>query len=184
MSAHFAICKTWALMLVCLLFFACRKDTHEREFAGDPPVGKVIQFGRRIVVSAAPQASWKDLANLEIFNGFWPGITIEEAKREFGKPAEVARNHYGPYSVYRRSGGTLHVAWEEHRSGKDAYKTWTLRAYPDATTSAGILHPSISKYIEPGKERVEVVIMNSGDEPAIDITVRWGKVETMTWIRR
>lgn len=172
----------WVLLLAVLLL-ACRSDTQWKEIAGEPPVGKVVLFGNRVIVSPAARVSWKELVKLEVFDGFTPGITIEEAKRKFGEPTATATNHYGPYSVYRRPGANLHVAWEEHRSGKDAYKVWTLRAYLDAATSADILHPSVAKYIEPGVEKAEVIVLDSSGEPAVDIRIRNGKPDTITWIK-
>lgn len=173
----------WASLSVLLISLSCAKAPERRELPGDPPVGKVILFHNRITVSAAPQANWKELVKLDIFDGFRPGITIEEAKREVGMPSDLARNHYGPYSVYRQPGGLLHVAWEEHRSGEDAYKVWTLRAYPDAVSSTDMLHPSVSKHIEPEAERLQVIILGSDDEPAVDISIKRGRVESLTWLK-
>jgi hypothetical protein len=147
-------------------------------------VGKVQIWGNNLTVYPAAENDASDLVDLTIFGSFRPGVTFSQARELKGDPDESSSDHYGPYVVYHRGEDRIQIGHEEHRSGPDAYRTWTLTAYPYKKSVHQLLDPGIARYVNPKAEKCEIIIMNSGNEPAADVDVKNSMVESITWIRQ
>lgn len=162
---------------------ACYPDLQEQEIQASAPVEKINLRGSRIIVCPDDDHEWSELVKLDLFAGFEPGMTFDAARERVGPPDATGTNLYGPYYEYRRPGGRVVVAWEEHRSGGDAYTDWRLHAYPDEQDPAALFHAEIVHHLEGRLEgRKELTIMHTEKYgPALWTVLKDGRVTSVTW---
>src|SRR5215210_2599865 len=84
-----------------------------------------------VVISPHSRCHWGRLVDLSIFDGFRPGMTIEEARRQIGPPGTGLDRGSGGLWGYQRPRGIVQIGYEDQGSGIiPFYYRWTLHAFP------------------------------------------------------
>lgn len=152
--------------------------------AGEWPVGQVVnhlEFGR-ILFHPEPGISWTELVNLSAFEGFWPGMTGEDAVRAIGEPDEYHERDGERYWHYRKPGREITIALK-HKGSLFAGRWWRLEARFDPPAPvARLLHSSVAQELPQNFARFTAVIMNNEGRPAVSAFVENGKIVRMDWI--
>jgi len=170
-----------------LMLVGCFSDTglpEERVVQGVAPIPKIIyRSGRIVVYTTVP---WERLVDPEIFEGFRPGMTFEDAEKECGPPNKKGKGLRGPYYLYTRPQGELELSFEEIGSGATGavFSSWRLRAFPGREAADRMLKPMLKQRVWlPSHGRTELVIMNpAGDMPSLEIVLEGARISSMTWI--
>lgn len=170
--------------LIIFSLSGCAPPIEEKTSEGSPPIHKIYYRDSRIVVF--PSVHWKELVNTNLFDGFRPGMTFEEAFKEVGPPDKTGKGLWGPYYLYRRPSGQVTVSYEEIGSGTAGtkYASWRLRALPDRGSPQDLLNPTLRRQLEGDfQQRTELVIINpEGDNPSIEIVFDENRSTTILWI--
>lgn len=151
--------------------------------AGSPLAGVETQEAR-IVVYPDPAEDWRKLVNLAVFEGFRPGISIDEARRTHGQPAAESEEGGDTRWIYDRPAGRVRIT-REHQSSLPFVvflKRWILAGYPRQGSPADVLHPAILGHLPSGKPGIDVTIMNNCGYPGANVLIRNGVVMQMNWL--
>lgn len=139
-----------------------------------------ISSQRTIKVRLRDGVGIREAMPLDLFEGFWPAITHDEAAEKFGEPLFVRRIGHGVFYYYLTSVSAVEVARERVASWGHA-TVWNLTAFPKDPDPGPILADSISKHLgESGF--VEVRVLNSSGRPNTAIYIRDRQVLYATWI--
>jgi hypothetical protein len=148
------------------------------------PVAKVVdhlQFGD-ISFYPAPGVSFRQLVDLSIFGGFWPGMTGTDAERAGGEPAVHYERDGEEYWIYRRNGGRVLVA-HKYKGSLFFGRWWRLEAELDPPIPpAALLHPSIVQALPHDVNRFTVMVMNHQRHTAVSVHLTDGKIVGLDWI--
>jgi len=130
--------------------------------AGEWPVAKIVpllEFGEMSFYPAS-DTSWTVLVDLSVFEGFWPGMTGDDAVRAVGPPDQYREHGSDRYWIYRRPGARVIVA-DKDKGSLFAGRWWRLEALFDPPVpSADLLHPSVVQEL-PSRSRLTAAIMTS-----------------------
>src|SRR5688572_24222183 len=78
-------------------------------FNEDPPPDRDLRYPllhlrfhslSEVFVDASPNVTITDLFDLSVFDGFWPGITAEQAQKIVGPPQRIYQQYNGRDTVY------------------------------------------------------------------------------------
>ena len=178
-----------ALTLVASLG-ACRRDlcaeaAHVNGNYEGECLSKLQYFRerRRVEISPHPECSWQRLIDLSVFEGFRPGMTIEQAREREGAPDVEASDGSRRIWKYRRKKGVVQIAHEDQGSAIiPLHRWWVLRAFPTEGSPHVIFPSEIVERLPAGETRYEVVVLNQCRLPMADIVIEHGKVQLITWI--
>lgn len=138
--------------------------------------------GRRVEVSPRAGCSWQRLIDLDIFNGFRPGMSIQEAREIFGEPFVETTSGDNRFWRYQREMGIVQIGREDQGASIfPMYYWWVLRAYPNDTSPSAIFPPEVASAVLDGKAH-EVVILNQCRLPMAEVIIENNRVRLMTWI--
>lgn len=147
-------------------------------------LGRVDYYDQRarIEINPHPLCPWERLINLDIFEGFRPGMTIDQAQQRLGPPDVEATRGSDRIWRYRRPKGTVEIGHEDQGSGIiPMYYWWVLRAYPDDRSPHAVFPSEIAAHFPVKKKPYEVVILNQCRLPMADVIIENGEVQAISW---
>lgn len=156
----------------------------ERTVEASPPLEKVHYFASRVTFYLHADAHVDELVRMDIFDGFSPGISIEEAVSRVGQPNETGENNFGPFYTFERPAGKIVLSFEKHDSWpSDSPGRWYLNAHPEGWTQQDAFATPILGHLAASQEgQQEVVIMRpDGRGPAVRVFLTGNKVDSMYW---
>jgi hypothetical protein len=152
--------------------------------SGQWPVDRFVDNLKHGQVLFYPEsdASWAQLVDLSLFEGFSPGMTGEQAVQALGPADEYREDKGDRYWIYHRSAAQVVVA---HKSMGSLFggRWWRLEAHFEPPAApAKVFHASVVQAIPRVKLTFSVMIMNRNGSPAITAQIEDGKVVSMDWI--
>ena len=174
-----------ATLILCLLLLAgCSPPAQETVIEGSHPIPKIVYLDSTIVVH--PSVPWPELVHTELFQGFKPGMTFEDARKIVGPPDKIGKGLWGPYHEYRRPTGSVRVSFETTGSGITGAKfsKWRLTAFPHNGSISRVLDPVLQKRLSHDfPSQAEIVIMASnGEHPAANVVIKDKQVDSIEWL--
>lgn len=173
-----------AFILSLFLLTGCSSPAEEIVIEGPPPIPKIVYLNSTIVVY--PSVPWPELVHTNLFQGFKPGMTFNDALSAIGPPDKTGKGLWGPYHEYRRSIGSVRVSFETTASGTAGAKfsKWRLTAFPHDGAISSVLDPVLQKRLNDDvPSHAELVIMApSGNRPAVNVTIRDEQVHSIEWL--
>ena len=175
-------------VLAWLAIAGCGADATEEAIpagaTGEPPVSRIVdqlQFGD-ISFYPEPGTNWTALIDLNYFDGFWPGMTGEDAVQTVGEANEHYEQRGERFWIYHRPGAKVTIALK-HKGSLFFGKWWRLEAELDPPLpAADLLHRSVVKELPLSKRRFAVVIMNNQGNPAVVVDIAGGQIIGLDWI--
>lgn len=155
-----------------------------KEIVGSFPVKKLESFNHYLHVYPMENTNLSDFIDMEIFDGFAPGITFEEATAKFGNPNNVRREKTATYYEYWNDLGRIEIGLEKYADADGIQSDYALWAYPKNTAYFSLLSPEISKYINADSKETSLAIFGLAGEVSVSIYVRGARVEHIIWHRR
>lgn len=149
--------------------------------SGSWPVARVVDNLEFEFISFYPslEADWRDLIVLRVFDGFWPGMTGDDAVREVGAPDERYELSGEDYWVYHRGGASVIVAHKD-KGSIPFLRWWRLEArFNPPAPPENLLHRSIVQELPQGLRRFTVVIMNNQQSPAAWVYFENGRIVSL-----
>lgn len=143
------------------------RDRESRAFYGSPgswPIERAVADRGRVAIYPVAERSWHTLMDLQVFAGFWAGMTGKEAERALGKADETFNDRGERYWVYSRPGARVIVS---HRFKGSLIGGWWWRLearFDPPLTPSKLLHPGIVQELPKDAQDLTVAVMN--DEPA------------------
>ena len=148
-------------------------------------LGKVDYYADRARVEISPNAEcpWERLIDLSIFEGFRPGMTIDEARQYFGAPNLEAGTGSQRVWKYWRQKGVVQIGHEDQGSAIiPFYYWWVLRAYPENKSPHAIFPPQVVDRLPSALKSYETVVLNQCRHPMAEVIIDNGKIQRITWI--
>ncbi len=141
------------------------------------------ELGSDLYVKVRPKvgAKLEEIIRGDLFEGFFPSITHDEAIERFGEPMFIRRFGHGTLFYYPVSLGTVEIAHKRTQSW-DAAMVWKLTVFPKDADPGAILHQSVAKYLTSGHRFVCVSILNWNGTTHTKFVTRKGKIMYAMWI--
>lgn len=151
---------------------------------GSHPIPKIVYLDSTIVVY--PSVPWPDLVHTDLFQGFRPGMSFDDALSTIGPPDKTGKGLGGPYHEYRRSTGSVRVSFETSESGITGAKfsKWRLTAFPRNGSISRVLDPVLQKRLSnnlPGQAEI-VIMASNGEHPAVNVVIKDKLVHSIEWL--
>lgn len=156
----------------------------DRAYQGEC-VGSVLyhEDRSRAEISPKPKCPWWQLVDLSIFDGFRPGMTIEEARQRFGEPTSEATHGSARIWIYSRAKGRVQVGYEDQGSAViPMYRWWVLRAKPYEQSPEATFTSEVIRHLPPTRQRYEAVVLNQCRLPMLEVMIQDNRVRLITWI--
>ncbi len=173
---HFGAC-----LLIAVTSLGCDKHS----LVEDTPLWSVEVHGddsdRYVEVKLKAAAALGDVVAADLFEGFLPSITHDEAIQEFGEPMVIRREWHNVLFYYPVPLGTVEIA-REHKRPSGVLIEWKLRAYPRNQDPGALLNPSIAKYVTADSSFLYVSILNPNNTHNTAFVTRNGKVMYAIWM--
>lgn len=176
-----------ALLFLCS---ACRRELPCRQGTrlpkgskpASPPLAAVDRWDGRTVFY--PSTNWLELAKLSIFEGFWPGIEVDEARRLLGEPGLYREDPTAQDWIYMRDAGEVSVSLVDQSSPPFYFipRSWILEGHPRHGSLNDFFHPAVVEYIKSSQDRQEITIINNCGYPAVSATIQGGEVVRISWL--
>jgi hypothetical protein len=156
-------------------------DVH---FRGDC-LGSIVyeQDVKDLLIRPNPKCPWERLVNLSVFSGFRPGMTIAEARREFGPPESEVKLGGDHLWLYRRPKGAVQIGHEDQGSGLPFMYWWTLRFIPDNGALELFFSTEVAQRLDQYriKKVNEIFVLDQCGLPMIVATVQDAKLKQVSW---
>lgn len=179
-GAIFVILVIAGLLITRIIYVRKSRE----QIAGEPPVKQLEFYKHWITVYPLAHTKLADFVDLRLFNGFKPGITFDEAVVKFGKPDNIRKEEFNTYYEYWTDISRIEIGREEYAiPDKDVGVAWPLYVYPKDLSFYDILHPAISKHINPEAEKTVVQIKDLTNELSLVIIIEGQRVDHLIWIR-
>ncbi len=137
-----------------------------------------------LVFRPQPGASWRQCVDMRVLEGFWPGMTIGEARTAIGPENATGTSSTGRYWLYERPAATIRISLEDIGSTfLPVDRQWRIRAIPRDHRIEAVFRQELASQIPPGISNYEAVILTQCGVPAISVDVRNGRVSRIDWIR-
>ena len=149
------------------------------------PLMAVAESDNRFVFYPANGEAWSNLVDMSLFSGFFPGISLKQAKMSHGDPDTHGKNSLGEYWRYERPEGVVQIGLEDQSSPPFLLPdVWVLRGVPSNPAPDKLVHPSIAAYLPRGASgRVEAIIMNNCGYPGVEVVLEDDRVVMLTWVK-
>jgi hypothetical protein len=135
-----------------------------------------------IVVTLKRGQPLASAVDLSCFWPFIPGTTADAARRWYGSPAAVKRDHAGTYYEYRLRGIRVELADNIARTTFGSARWWSLVCYPEAK-SALVFRKELAALVEGDSGTTHVAVF--GPEPegcdVVHASLVNGVVKSMDW---
>lgn len=163
----------------------CQEARHvDVHFSGDCLGGITYeQDVKDLLIRPTSKCPWERLINLSVFGDFRPGMTIAEARQEFGPPdseVELGRDHLW---LYRRPQGSIQIGHEDQGSGLPFMYWWTLKFIPDDGALELFFPTGVAERLRQyrNKDINEIFVLDQCGLPMIVATVQEGKLKQVSW---
>lgn len=156
----------------------------QRIVAGKPPVKSLeitsYAAGDEIVISLE-DVSYESILDIEIFEGFRPGMTPEQAVIKFGPPARIEKTEDEVSYTYATKTGSVVIGRKKEYSAGAAWMR-RLRVYPDDKSPSSFLPTPVVEHLSPNASYTSVVFLNKNGTPGIEVALRMGQINYIEWI--
>lgn len=180
-------------LILCLAFsLACSSKPPCQEDPAPPPgavkasspLAGVETWDTRVVFYPDPAEDWRTLVDLDVFEGFSPGISIDEARRLHGQPAMEKEEGGDSNWIYNRPAGRVRITLENQSSLPFIFllKRWFLAGYPKQNSPTDILHPALIEHLPSGSRSLDITIMNNCGYPGANVLIKDGVVAQLNWL--
>ncbi len=179
-------------ILVLLLNGTCRPTDCPAEPADSRATSAVCRgtledragYLHRLVFRPLSGSSWKRCVDISLLEGFWPGMTIRQARKVIGPENSEGRSRFGTFWLYERPGGTIRISLEDIGSTiLPVDRAWRLSALPRDRRIEAVFGPEIVGKIPSGLTDYEAVVLTQCGVPAIHVDVKSGRVARVAWNR-
>jgi hypothetical protein len=128
-------------------------------------------------------SSWRRCVDITLLEGFWPGITLKQARTTFGPEDSKGASSKGQFWLYERPKGTIRISLEDIGSTiLPVDRKWRVRAIPRDQRIEAVFGPELVGQIPSGLEDFEAAVLNQCGYTAIQVTVKGGKVTRIDWL--
>ena len=169
------------LVGVALVFLILTSCGDQRETT--PGEGPIVEFQRHkhwLYVYAGPKARRTDLARMEMFGKFHPGLSVNEGVRVYGGPDRFIGPERGAeYIEYRNQYGRIRLGSERSADGHVSYP---LYFFPDNRRPNTFFPEIIVKHIRPSADKEDVMLFECGFyQPCIHAVIEGGQLQKVVW---
>jgi hypothetical protein len=177
------------VLAILLVSSGCEQgDSEDLQFPAEgiraeSPVWAVVdhlEYGR-MVFYPEPDADWKGLLDMHLFEGLRPGMTFSDAQNALGLPDERGKTRSGPYWDYHRPLGTVRIA-HDLKGSVPFLRWWRLKGFPKSAELRSVFHQSVARHIPETREDFEIVIMNNHRSAGALVKVHQGRVAWIDWV--
>lgn len=156
----------------------------QRTVTGNPPI-KFLEItsysvGDEVVVSLEG-VGYEDILDMQIFEGFHPGMTPEQAVAKFGPPEKIDKSEDELTCTYATRAGSAVIVRKKEHSGGAAWMN-RLRVYPDNKSPLSFLPASIVENLSPNTSYTSVVFLNKDGSPGVEVVLEMGQINYIEWI--
>ena len=133
----------------------------------------------------APSAKLGDVAPMNLFGAFRPGMTVEEARTAFGPPTHLTSETGERKAVYEGAQSRIEVTEKTSGSACFTYTRRTVYAYPKSgdrclSNVEGAFHAGIASRL-PTSGVVEITVAQGERGDRLWALVRQNCVEALNW---
>lgn len=171
----------WTL-LVALLSACSGPEMEFHEIRPESPLLSKVwitipssKVGGRVTFYPGPDATWRDLLEVDPCGPFYPGMDFDEAERRFGAPDERGEENSNPYVIYQRGGFRYRIEDSNFATGSIPFllpeeeassRKWTLRTYPLEDLATEVFHADVARFIDGTSDEL-TLMAEAGGRPVI-----------------
>ena len=134
-----------------------------------------------VVILPHPGCPWDRLVDLSLFDGFRPGMTIKQARNQFGPPESELVLGSNRLWRYQRPQAIVQIGYEDQGSGIiPFYYWWTLSAFPKEPSLGSLFLPEVVARL-PEQKNYEVFVLNQCGLSMIIASIENGEVRVVNW---
>ena len=122
--------------------------------------------------------------DIPLLDGFWPGMTIKQARKAIGPESSEGTSRSGRFWLYERPKGTIRISLEDIGSTiLPVDRKWRLLAIPRDQRIEAVFAPEIVRQIPSDLVDYEAVVLTQCGVPAVHVDVAKGRVSRVHWSR-
>ena len=178
MRARITTGKTLVMLVLIFVTHGCGEDRVRLE--GEGPVAAFERRDIWLSVFGGPRVNLQQLARMDKFGDFFPGLPPAATAIAEGPPDSILRPRGGEeYFVYRNDHGIFWVGSEEVADGSVGYPVYF---FPFDSRPEAFLPDVVLKHVKINALDERVMIFECGvAKPSLLVLMKTGRVEKLIW---
>lgn len=168
--------------IVAFLIIASASCGSERQtIRGSGKIEQIEIHSKWLSILGNSKANLSDLVNIDVFENFRPGSSIDTVISKHGEPAKrISIDAFSEYIEYKAEFGRVRLGYE--MSG-ESNVDYPLYFYPYDQDPSVIFPPAVLEYVDlEAKEQVLHIYECGIAQPVIHATMNRGLIDKVVWI--